>query len=140
MNIDKKKIKMGIWYEDEHGNVYKPDGDEIDPHFDFEVTKHVCFPLEVNEKIFTSSGEYVLTCHTHIGGDGRLLVAMVNSGDYTLPEAMAVYANACERCANVLWYKYTNGEEGYPEFSDDWKKCNTVCEFCKYPEEQEETQ
>lgn len=64
-------------------------------------------------------------------GDGRVIVAMVNSGDYNLGEALYVYSNACERCANVLWHKYVGGDEGYEEFSEEWKKCNTECDFCR---------
>lgn len=64
-------------------------------------------------------------------GSGDVIVAMVNSGDYTLGEAIYVYCNACERCMNVLTYKYLNGADGYAEYSDDWKKCNTVCKWCE---------
>ena len=59
-------------------------------------------------------------------------LAMANSGDYTLGEAIIAYATACERCMNVLSYKYTDGKEGYEEFSDEWKKCRTVCDFCRH--------
>ncbi len=63
--------------------------------------------------------------------DEETILAMVNSGDYTLEEAIIVYATACERCMNVLVYKYTNGKEGYEEYSEEWKKCNTSCKFCE---------
>ena len=23
-----------------------------------------------------------------------------------------------------------NGADGYPEYSEEWKKCNTICDFC----------
>ena len=59
------------------------------------------------------------------------IVAMVNSGDYTLEEAIYVYCKSCERCMNVLLYKYLNGADGYEEHSEEWEKCNTVCEWCK---------
>ena len=59
------------------------------------------------------------------------IVAMVNSGDFTLEQAIYVFANSCERCMNVLLYKYLNGKEGYEEYSEEWKKCGTVCDFCK---------
>ena len=62
-------------------------------------------------------------------------MAMVNSGDYTLQEALVVYSTACERCTNVLAYKYLNGADGYEEYSDEWKKCNTECDFCKNKED-----
>ena len=59
------------------------------------------------------------------------IVAMVNSGDYTLSEAIYVYCNACERCSNVLLHKYLKGGDGYEEYSEEWKKCNTVCDWCR---------
>ena len=59
------------------------------------------------------------------------IVAMVNSGDFTLEQAIWTFANSCERCMNSLLYKYLDGKEGYPEYSDEWKKANTVCDFCK---------
>lgn len=63
--------------------------------------------------------------------DENTVLAMVNSGDFTLSEAIIVYAGSCERCLNVLAYKYTNGEDGYAEYSDEWKKCGTSCKFCE---------
>lgn len=72
----------------------------------------------------------IMTSNTHIGNEDCVL-AMANSGDYTLREAAVVYANACERCMNVLEYKYLNGKAGYEEFSEEWKKANTICDFCK---------
>ena len=59
-----------------------------------------------------------------------LTQAMVNSGDFTLEQAIYVYANSCERCMNSLLYKYLDGKDGYPEYSEEWKKCNTQCDFC----------
>lgn len=74
----------------------------------------------------------VFTGRTHISsGSEKLLLAMANSGDYTLSEAILVYARACERCSNVLYYKYTDGADGYAEFSEEWNKARTVCNFCK---------
>lgn len=64
-------------------------------------------------------------------GNEEVILAMANSGDYTLSEAFAVYTAACERCANVLAWKYTKGKHGYPEYSEQWNKTNTECEFCK---------
>ena len=77
--------------------------------------------------------KHLATFTTTFGGDfsQRCIVAMVNSGDFTLEEAIWVYANSCERCMNVLLFKYLEGEDGYPEYSEDWHKANTVCDFCK---------
>ena len=93
-----------------------------------EVREEVWFFDENHKK----EGKPDITWSTHIGGGNQdVLLAMANSGDYTLSEAIAVWANACERCCNVLAYKYLNGADGYPEFSEEWKKCNTSCGFRK---------
>jgi hypothetical protein len=75
-------------------------------------------------------------CHTTLCRiDEKCIVAMVNSGDYILSEAIVVMASACERCGNVLIHKYLNGEDGYEEYSDEWKRCHTVCDFCRDEED-----
>ena len=66
----------------------------------------------------------------HSGWSEDLVLAMVSSGDYTLSEAIIIAANSCERCMNVLLYDY-GCDDGYPEFSDAWKKCGTECDFCR---------
>jgi hypothetical protein len=71
------------------------------------------------------------TFNTTYRAGSDCIVAMVNSGDYTLEQAIWVWTHACERCMNVLCYKYLNGTDGYAEFSDEWKKCNTTCSFCE---------
>ena len=38
---------------------------------------------------------------------------------------------SCERCCNVLAYKYLNGKDGYAEYGEEWKKANTECRYCK---------
>ena len=142
MKIDKSRLKMGTWYEDKDGNVIPYEyGAELPENA---YTKHRCFPLELHEDIYmvrdkdgnivdsSRSNEKLITLCTHIGGgNSDVIVAMVNSGDYTLPEAISVYGSACERCANVLIYKYLNGKDGYPEHSEQWEACNTECYFCK---------
>ena len=138
MKIDKKKLKIGIWYTDEEGSTV-PCG-EFERSHKRATHAHICFPLEVREEVYKldESGDYggkdrVLTITNHIGKDGgRLAVAMVNSGDYDLGEALGVLAMCCERCLNVLYNKYLpEVGDGYLEYSEEWKKCKTVCEFCK---------
>ena len=73
----------------------------------------------------------ICTFNTTYRSGSDCIVAMVNSGDFTLEQAIWVYANSCERCMNSLLYKYLNGQEGYPEYSEEWQKCGTVCDFCK---------
>lgn len=185
MNIDKNKLKLGIWYEDEHGKYLGHQGDSVEP-IGGANTYHTCFPLEVTEHIYIIhskeqkekcrhkrkwlrkdtglikgyKGRICTNCgcsqtrklwqpwgkrwdnganitplmdgHTHIGGgNAKIILAMANSGDFTLSEAISVYASACERCSNVLAWKYTNGKEGYEEFSEEWKRANTICDFCR---------
>lgn len=130
------RLRTGLWFTDKDGN-YIPYTGEIRP--DGAVYAHSCFPLEVQEKIYRirDDGGYgekdrVLTSCTHLSREsGKLAVAMVNSGDYDLSDALAVLAQCCERCCNVLWNKYLPEEDGYEELSEEWYKANTVCEFCK---------
>ena len=135
MKIDKTKLPCGIWYEDDHGNII-PYNDVVKPPKET-VSRHVSFPLEVREEVWFKKGKRKdgkpdITFSTHIGdGNQDVILAMANSGDYTLAEAMALYASCCERCMNVLAYKYLDGKDGYEEYSDEWKKCNTVCIYCK---------
>lgn len=135
MQIDKTKLPVGIWYEDENGNIIPYDQSVEMPKE--AKSRHVSFPLEVREEIWFSdsknkSGKPDITWSTHIGGGNEdVILAMANSGDYRLSEAMALYASCCERCMNVLAYKYLNGKDGYAEYSEEWKACNTVCRYCK---------
>lgn len=64
------------------------------------------------------------------GWQDDLVLAMVNCKDYTLTQAIIIAANSCERCTNALAYKY-GLSWGYPEYSEEWKKCGTVCDFCR---------
>lgn len=137
MEIDKSKLPLGIWYEDKDGNIISGFSDEGMESPEGAVTRHVSFPLEIREEVYVIGSEHKngkpdITWSTHIGGGNQdVILAMANSGDYTLAEAMALYASCCERCMNVLAYKYLNGKDGYAEYSDEWKKCNTVCRYCK---------
>lgn len=60
-----------------------------------------------------------------------LVLAMVHSGDYNLHQSIIIASICCERCLNVLAYKYEL-KWGYSEFSNQWKLTNTCCEFCKH--------
>lgn len=75
----------------------------------------------------------ILDGRTSFGGKWAqdCIVAMVNSGDFTLEQAIWRFANSCERCMNSLLYKYLDGKDGYPEYSEEWRKCNTECDFCR---------
>jgi len=125
------------------------------------ITYHSLFPLEITEHIDSycwkpktrlqkflckfkplyrllekkhhteKTFNHLVDFNTHIGGGNQdVIMAMVNSGDYTLSQALVLWSQSCERCMNVLAYNY-GCNDGYAEFSEEWKKCNTVCKFCE---------
>ena len=152
MKIDLTKLKKKSWFEDAKGNEVSSE----DPRVMYYKS---CFPLKVHKTLdeycyhptnpiikFLSGkipGFYnfisknkpktfktIFDSVTTYSGGQDCIVAMVNSGDYTLEEAVYIWVNSCERCSNVLENKYLGKEYGYPEYSDKWKKCNTECDFC----------
>ena len=158
MKIDLTKLKH-FWWEDAEGNVLeledgrRPTEEEKEKYCYY----HSEFPCQVHHRIshygYHPEGIYRLLVNLPIIGKrfknklgktqkeiatfsttyncgSDCIVAMVNSGDYTLEEAIWIYSNACERCMNALCYKYLNGADGYEEYSEEWQKCNTECEFC----------
>lgn len=153
MKINFEKLEKKFWFEDENGN-------EVDGGNPNACYYRHCFPLELHQcldeycyhpenpivkflcrkserfykwisKGKTKTFRTILDCTTTYRSGQECIVAMVNSGDYTLEQAIWIYANSCERCMNVLLYKYLDGKDGYAEFSEKWKKCNTECDFCK---------
>lgn len=64
------------------------------------------------------------------GWQESLALKLANSGEYTLSESIIVTATCCERCMNALAHRY-GLEWGYPEYSKDWYKTNTECDFCR---------
>ena len=48
-----------------------------------------------------------------------------------VPAEKLYITSECERCGNVLLYKYLNGKDGYEEYSQEWEKANTECDFCR---------
>jgi hypothetical protein len=159
MKIDVSKMRC-IWWEDERGNVLELEAHRVPTEKEKEKYRyyHSEFPCQLSHHIsvydYHSKGiqklliklpiigkrikkkigktfEDVCTFNTTYRGGSDCIVAMVNSGDYTLEQAIWVYANSCERCMNALCFKYLDGKEGYEEYSDEWVECNTVCDFCK---------
>jgi hypothetical protein len=66
----------------------------------------------------------------HSGYSEGLALAIANSGDYTLSEAIIISAISCERCMNALAYKY-GLDWGYEEGREKWEKAGTSCQFCE---------
>ena len=85
-----------------------------------------------------ASGSRKLFSGTTSLGTGDIVLAMANSGDYTLEEAILTKSIACERCGNALAYKYTDGKEGYAEDSENYIKSGTRCKFCEPEEDKDE--
>lgn len=158
MKIDVSKMRH-FWWEDEQGNVLQLENDRMPTEQEKEKYRfyHSEFPCQLHHNIsvydYHPKGVQKLLIKLPIIGDkikkkigktfrdictfnttycsgNDCIVAMVNSGDFTLEQAIWVYANSCERCMNALCHKYLNGADGYPEYSEEWKKCNTICDFC----------
>ena len=139
MIIDKNNLKVGLWYTDKNGNYIPYDGVSVKAPKGA-VYARTMYPLELREDVYRlhKNGCYgetdkVVSYRTHLGrSNGKLIVAMVNSGDYDLYDAIGILACSCERCTNVLWNKYLpEDDEGYPEFSEEWYNANTECDFCR---------
>jgi hypothetical protein len=159
MNIDLSNMRK-CWWEDEQGNILDIDSKRVPTNEEIEEYPfyHSCFPCQIHHSVsyygYHPKGIYklliklpflknyvekkigktfrdIVTFNTTYKGGSDCIVAMVNSGDYTLEEAIWVFTTACERCMNVLCFKYLDGKEGYPECSDEWVKCNTICDFCE---------
>lgn len=147
-----------VWWEDAQGNVFEDDRLPIEEEKEKYPYYHTEFPCTlshdmaeydyhpkgmqkllinlpiIGKRIKNKIGKtfkHLITFNTTYTSGSDCIVAMVSSGDYTLEQAIWIYANACERCMNALCYKYLNGKEGYPEYSEEWQKCNTVCGFCR---------
>ena len=54
MNIDKAKLKLGIWYEDENGNVINQKEDLTGIIPEKARTYHSCFPLQITEHVYVT--------------------------------------------------------------------------------------
>lgn len=137
MKIDKKELNRWFWFEDENGEVIE--GEDITDNEQY-ATYHSLNPLRLSEEISTFNYDkekgcrrykYLGTFNTSFATMQDVIIAMVNKGDYTLGEAIMLCATCCERCMNVLAYKYLDGKDGYAEYSEEWYKVNTVCKFCK---------
>lgn len=130
-DIDKTKL-LTLWYENDKGEKYipkqmeTPDDIPIDK-YPYQVSQ---FPTQLNTsylKCYDDRSEEIAEGHSSWPED--LVMAMANSGDYTLSESILIAAQSCERCMNALAHKY-GLDWGYPEGSEEWQKCGTSCQFC----------
>lgn len=74
-------------------------------------------PLEIREKEINA-----------INPD--LVCALVKIEGMNLVDAITFAGECCERCNNLLGYRYSLGY-GYPHTSDEAEKCSTKCSCCK---------
>ena len=142
MTIHKNKFIRGIWCEDKDRNfINAPSGNDIS-YPENAVVACQCHPLWINidfyrlkdyDGVHTYRREdrSFTKCVSINGWKEDTILAMVNSGDYTLNEALTIFAYACNRCQNALAYKYLDGTAGYAEYSDEWVNDGHKCDFCK---------
>lgn len=131
--IDAKSLPT-LWYENEAGDKYVPplDGEmppEIPEGFEYQ---HSRFPTILREDVLRTKPEgdgCEQVCAMNSGWQPDLVLALTRKG-MTLSEAIIVSATACERCMNVLADE-CGLSWGYAWGSEEWRKSNTVCDFCR---------
>lgn len=133
LNINKDDLQI-LWYENEEGDKYIPDFDEGMPDdvpegFDYQYSR---FPEELTTTVLQINPDKTSTevMQGHSTWSEDLVLAMVESGDFTLSESIIVASESCGRCLNALYYQY-GLEDGFPEGSKEWRETNTECNFCK---------
>jgi hypothetical protein len=132
MKIDKSKI-VYLWYENEQGDKWVPPKGYCGspkPPAGF-IYQRSQFPFSVHEVMLRCyEDKSVEVCSGNSSWPENLVLAMTNSGDYGLYQAIFVAANACSRCLNALSFTYLGSEEGFSEDSEEYKYSNTRCEWC----------
>lgn len=140
VHLDKANL-MWLWFEDEHGNKVECDcRDGSGPGPDSHPYAYSRFPREVTTHCYhrrTSDGGYGTKDAIFAGGSTwseDLVLAMATGANggrkFKLSDAILIGSQSCERCMNALAHHY-GLPWGYPEGSDQWKKCNTQCEMCR---------
>ena len=139
-NFSKDKIKYDI-YEVGGRRISEEKAEAILQKGDKDVIIRMCDPLaiRIDTEIFAKTPKEgkrrfhhsVTTCCTLSEMSEKTAIAMVNSGDYTLREALYILANCCERCSNVLEHRYLGAEYGYPDGSEEYRHAGTTCDFCE---------
>ena len=69
-------------------------------------------------------------CTINMSWSEDLVLAMANSGKYTLSQSILIAANACSRCMNVLAFNF-GLKYGFAENSEEYQNHGTECKFCK---------
>jgi len=133
MKIDKSKIAY-LWHENEEGEKWIPPTDycgvpKPPEGFIYQISM---FPFQVHKVMLVcdEDGSREI-CSGNSSWPEDLVFAMVKSGDFGLYQSIFIASNTCSRCLNALSYKYLGPDEGYSEELDEYKNCNTVCDYCK---------
>jgi len=148
MDISKVNFRR-LWVETEKGEIGEVDliNGEMPPveQYPYAVSR---FPQEVRTVYYRrreSDGLYggkdqMFEGTSTFNGDA-LIIALVRGGGtwwtrlfgrlrkFSLGDAIILYTTACERCLNALYHQY-GVSGGYPEFSEEWCRCNTTCVMC----------
>ena len=161
MNIDLSKCKDAI-YEDSKGNIVSHDSPDAKyvyinmpcivrskNFYKYRPKNSIMKLLCQNKSIYKFISKYIMNfndfdlkpfdLHYDVSWDSDLaqkcIVAMSYNHGYSLIEAIYVWSNSCERCRNVLVYRYLDkkdrGSFGYEEYSPKWFRCPSRCNHCK---------
>ncbi len=132
-----------LWYEDKDRNWRLPDytDNAPDPVDDGYIYQHSRFSTQLTQRILrVDIDDEGHRKSVDLGGftstyPDDLALAIANSGEYRLRDAITIAGTSCERCLNALCWHYEvtkDGErEGYPEGSEEWLKARTSCQFCE---------
>lgn len=139
-------IPPTLWFENEAGDRWIPTDDEltlgpampVPDGYDYSCFR---FPHMVTERCYRmrASGRQSLVVETEATWPADLVERMVqatgNDPDgarrFALYDAILVAASACSRCLNALYYRYTDGHDGYAEDSEEYRASLTRCLFCE---------
>ena len=132
MKIKKEHLCI-LWYENDKCEKWIPDENHFrkltkpPKGFIYQASR---FPLEIKTnylRLYNDRSKQIMTGSSGCPED--LAVALLIKGGYRLREALLIGSICCERCMNVLAWKL-GLKWGYKEYSAEWKKCGTSCDFC----------
>lgn len=123
-----------IWYEDDEGKIQAPSIDQIKNYDNpkdavYQLSRIPC-RLDTMKILIKPDGTSGARSTMTEGYPPDLALALTNSGDFTLGEAIIFSATVCERCMNALAYEY-GLDWGYPVDSQAYATCGTSCKLCK---------
>jgi hypothetical protein len=122
-------VPLWYWYENEQGDVWKP----TEAHFRGEEGPPPGFEYQHSRSVdlqhYVHSPKWHGGVTSSQGWSEGLALALAHDG-YRLRDAIAIASHLCERCMNAAAHDY-GLEWGYARYSEQWRKANTRCEYCK---------